>query len=121
RRVWGLFVIGTLLMVLIALPAPRYMLPVLPLLALAWFGAMVQINRRLGRPWGNVVFVIMLAVWVVPNFLKITKLVAEQRSSAFAEKYGDATAHRTLRSLAASIEREVEPEAYVIGHRKVAR
>ncbi len=121
RWVWGLFVVGTFVMVILVLPAPRYLLPVLPVLALAWFAAMVRVNHRLPRPWGNVVFALMLAVWVVPNFLKITKLVAEQRSTIFAEKYGDAVTHAALHQLAGQIAAEVEPEAFVLAHRKIAR
>ncbi|MCC6239871.1 MAG: hypothetical protein IT448_06215 [Phycisphaerales bacterium] len=121
RWVWGLFIIGTLVMVLVVLPLPRYLLPILPLLVLAWFKAMVWINRRWGRPWGNVVFATMLVMWVMPNFVKIIRLAAEQRSTYIAEKYGDAAAFSALHKLADSLSAQLDRDDFVIAHYKVAR
>jgi hypothetical protein len=121
RWLWGLFAIGTLLMVLVILPAPRYLLPIVPLVAVAWFGAICWLNHRLPRPWGNVVFAVLLAMWVVPNFLKITKLIAEQRSPTFAATYGEAGSVPALQAISHDIAAIVPPDAYVLAHKKVAR
>lgn len=119
RALWGLFVAGTFLMMLLAPAAmPRYLLPILPLMAIAWWTAMVRVNRRLPARWGNVAFVLMLAVWVVPNFLRISKTVLEQRHPPLERSYA---MHQLLRQFAGQVADHVEPDAPVLAHRRVAR
>ncbi len=118
RWLWGLFIIGTVLMLILVLPAPRYLLPVVPLMAMAWFSGMLAFQRRLGHPWGNVVFITMLAIWVAPNFLKIVKFIGEQRIPALAPSYERFVA---LENFADDLREVVEPEAWVVSHEKIAR
>lgn len=118
RWLWGLFILGTVLMLVLVLPGPRYLLPVLPLMALAWFGGMSAVNRRLRHPWGNVAVILMLAMWVVPNFLKIIKLIGEQHVPSMAHSYDR---YATLRDFSDDVRAAVEPEAWVLADEKIAR
>lgn len=118
RWLWGLFVIGTVLMLILVLPAPRYLLPILPLMALAWFGGMLVLQRRLPHPWGNVAVVLMLAIWVVPNFLKIVKLIGEQRVPTLVHSH---ERYDMLHAFAAEVHEAVEPDAWVVADAKIAR
>lgn len=119
RALWGLFVAGTFVMMILA-PAsmPRYLLPIVPLMAIAWWRAMVTINHRLPARWGNVAFAAMLAVWVAPNFLRICKTVAEQRYPPLERSYA---LNQTMRELADQIADKVEPDAAILAHPRQAR
>ncbi len=121
RPVWGLFVLGTAAMVVIVLPTPRYLLPILPLLALGWWRAMVWMNERLGGRWGNVVFAVMLVMWVVPNALRITKVIAEQRSPAYSLVHGRGGSDQMVRVMAGVVKKQVEPGAFVLADPHFAR
>lgn len=118
RWLWGLFIIGTMLMLVLILPAPRYLLPVIPLMALAWFGGMQFLQRRLRHPWGNVAVVMMLTIWVVPNFLKIINLIGEQHVPTASHSY---ERYATLQVFAADVRQSVEPRGWVVADQKIAR
>lgn len=88
RPLWGLLVALTAAMiVLVPRPQARYLLAVLPLLALGWWRLIVWLERRLPNPWGSVVFGILLALWVVPNFVKVAEMTWEQRRIPFLAHY----------------------------------
>jgi len=88
RPLWGLLVVLTVAMiVLVPRPQARYLLAVLPLLAYGWWRMIVWLERKLPRPWGAVVFGLLLALWVVPNLAKVVEMVYEQRQVPFLAHY----------------------------------
>jgi len=120
RWLWGLLIIGTVLLMLVlpVPPAPRYLLPIVPLMALGWFLAIMRIIQPMRQPWRNVVFIALLSVWVVPNFLKILKEIAEQRYPPMAASYQRET---SLRAFSSQLRHAVEPDAWVLASEKTAR
>lgn len=79
RVLWGAWVAATVAQMAFWLPRERYYLPILPLLLLALWYAVLWIERRLKPPFGQVVFVGALIFLFVPNFLQDGVFVAEQR------------------------------------------
>lgn len=90
RPLWGLLAALTVAMiVLVPRPQARYLLAVLPLLAYGWWRMIVWLERKLPRPWGAVLFGLLLALWVVPNLAKVIEMVYEQRREPFLAYYKD--------------------------------
>jgi hypothetical protein len=82
NRLWRYWLIVTLVM-LLAYPQPqtRYLLPVLPLLALGFWRLILFLGRRLPGRIGRIAVVLIVAVWSVPNGARHVALVFQQRSS----------------------------------------
>jgi hypothetical protein len=123
RPLWGLFVIATLVMI-VAVPATepvykpesRYVLPVLPLLAYGWWLMLCRISRGAPGRWGQSAFVILLALWVVPNVARVGWVLIGQRSVPFLAHYEDGD-FAQMPALAAAIRALAGPDltdAYVI-------
>lgn len=83
RPLWGLLVAGTLLLMLIHEPLSRYFLPILPLLAYGWWMLAEKSARwaggRVSRRAGEMVFLSLLTIWILPNFLRTMNLMGAQR------------------------------------------
>ena len=65
----------------------RYLLPILPFLALGWWRVIEAATRPLGRAWGGVAVAAFLAVSVGPNVMRNLALLAEQRAPTFLDAY----------------------------------
>ncbi|HEY8666237.1 MAG TPA: glycosyltransferase family 39 protein [Tepidisphaeraceae bacterium] len=87
RPLWGLWVAACTGMLLITLPRDRYFLPVLPLLACGWWFGIRWLNQRLPGRAGNFVCIVMLALWVCPNFVRACNGVFQQRRTPFLASY----------------------------------
>ncbi|MEE9212930.1 MAG: glycosyltransferase family 39 protein [Phycisphaeraceae bacterium] len=84
---WGLMVLITLAMTLVLLTVPRYFLMILPLLVLGWVLCWWKLALRLRQPYGDWVLTAALLLALLPNLGNCVKLVIEQRSVPFLERY----------------------------------
>ena len=89
RPLWGLLFAAFFLQWLIFITTERYMLVVMPLLALGWWGLCSGSASRLGPPAGRWVFVGLMALWFAPNLVRVGVFIAEQRASPFLAHYED--------------------------------
>jgi hypothetical protein len=120
RMLWGLWVFATVAMMLVVHPDVRYFLPVLPLLVYAVWRGVVGLSSRLPRPWLNIAFAGLMMLWIGPNVGKNVGLILEQRHSPFLEQYRGGR-YLPVAQLAEHLEREVEPQAWVIAPDKLGR
>jgi Dolichyl-phosphate-mannose-protein mannosyltransferase len=79
RVLWGLFVAANVLMLLVIQPMDRYFLPIMPLLAFGWWLFLRWTNDALPRRWGNLLFLVLLALGIGPNFCKVGGVILDQR------------------------------------------
>ena len=90
RPVWGLLFAAFGAQWLLFVVTDRYFLPLLPLVALAWWRGAVWLSARWGGGRGGAAWA-MLAVagvlWVVPNAVKEGDFVREQRARPFVAHY----------------------------------
>ncbi len=87
RPLWGLWIAATVGMMLLTIPRDRYFLPVLPLLAFAWWRFIVWLNRRSSFSWGNILFCLLLATWLGPNTVKTINAAIQQHRTPFLHHY----------------------------------
>ncbi len=80
RVLWGVLVAVFSLQWSLFLVTERYLLPILPLLALGWWRGSVWLSRRVG---GGAVLAVMLALFVVPNLYKVSMFLVDQRRTPF--------------------------------------
>lgn len=76
---WGLMVAGTVGQMLFFLPRERYFLPVLPLMLLALWLALVRLNERLSPKAGGIWTAAFLVVFLATNVARIVGRIYEQR------------------------------------------
>jgi len=87
RVLWGLWVLGTIAMLLVFKPLDRYMLQVLPLLVFAWWSCLRLLHGRLPARWADLVFLGLLAGGVGTNLARLGEIVVEQRRTPFLAHY----------------------------------
>ncbi len=88
RILWGLLVAAFLgQMLVFPNVTPRYFLPILPLIALGWWLAAVRINRAVPGRRGDAIFIVMLALWALPNLAYIGKHIENQHNGVFLERW----------------------------------
>jgi hypothetical protein len=87
RRLWGLWVLATLAMMIVVLPHERYFLQILPLMVFAWWQGVRWVNRSLGPVSGNLAFAFLLALGMVPNMLQVGEMILEQQHRPFLSHY----------------------------------
>lgn len=82
-----LWIAATLGMQLIVEPVPRYMMPILPLLILAWWETAVGLTDRLSQHRGNTIAILMTGVMLVNAGRCIGEVSREQYQRPFVEHY----------------------------------
>ena len=87
RVLWGLWVLGTIAMLLVFKPLDRYMLQVLPLLVFAWWSCLRLLHARLPARWADLVFLGLLAGGMATNLARLGEMVCEQRRAPFLAHY----------------------------------
>ena len=92
--VWALVIMCFMAQTLLFFISQRYLLPVIPLLAYAWWDLLCVIDvwgsRRAKRhPWTGVLGVGMLWFWVVANLVKIVGFTWKQHEQPFWDNYRD--------------------------------
>lgn len=120
RVLWGLWIVLTMLVLLVVLPVERYLLPILPLIVLAWWRAIVWVNQRLPGRWGNVAFVAMLVLGSFPNAAKTGGLVIDQHSRPFLRHYKDGR-FEAIDKFGAQVAQVTPPNATLICEAKMGR
>src|SRR5207253_644526 len=73
QPLWAFWIAATILMMILVLPAPRYILAVLPLMAYAWWLGSSQFSRRFRHPWDLVILSIFFWIWLIPNGVQVTR------------------------------------------------
>jgi hypothetical protein len=87
RPLWGMWIAATVGIMLVTLPRDRYFLPIVPLLAYAWWRWITGLNRRMNVKLGNLVFCLLLGLWIAPNMARICGLAVAQHQRPFLEHY----------------------------------
>lgn len=89
RLLWGLLVLVFLLQWLLLVLEERYLLVLLPLLAVGWWRLATGAERRLPPKWGRAAAVVLLVFWMVPNMIMLGRFAFEQHRSPFLASYED--------------------------------
>jgi hypothetical protein len=84
RVLWGVLVAVFSLQWSLFLVTERYLLPILPLLALGWWRGSVWLSVRAGRGW---VLGVMMGLFLLPNLYKAGSFIVDQRRTPFVEHY----------------------------------
>jgi len=87
RLFWGLWVIVNVLTLLLTVSDERYLLPILPLLALGWWNFLRAVNRRWPSGAGNWIVALLLVMGTGLNLGQVFVTVAHQRASPFLADY----------------------------------
>jgi len=87
RLLWGVLVGVCLAQWLLFVIVDRYLLIILPLLALGWWHATIWLEAKVNQRWAGVVVMAMLLGWAVPNMVRIGGFIVQQHRSPFLEHY----------------------------------
>jgi hypothetical protein len=121
RALWGYWFCLLLATILVSQEVlDRYFLPVLPLLVFAWWNLIVQLNRRLPRAWGNLIFLGLLTFGSLANLTKVSGIIAQQRERPFLTYYDKGT-HETTPRFSALLQDRVDANAIVLAKPLYAR
>jgi 4-amino-4-deoxy-L-arabinose transferase-like glycosyltransferase len=110
---WGVFVGLIVVMNFIVLPLDRYFLPVVPLMAYAWWLLLVRLNRTFPRRLGNLAAFGLLALGLCSNFDKVGGIILEQRWVPFLACYQGGI-YQPLAKLAKEINEKVDDNSLVL-------
>ncbi|MEX1089714.1 MAG: glycosyltransferase family 39 protein, partial [Phycisphaeraceae bacterium] len=114
RVLWGVLVILFIVQWVLFLPDVRYFLPILPLLAYAWYrGARQALLVWPARSLGAVVAVVMISLWVGVNVVRCGHFVIEQRRPALLEHYMHGRYWR-VDEVGHQLRQAVEPQATIL-------
>lgn len=121
RKLWGVWAGVTVLMLCLFKPLDRYFLPVIPLLVFAWWQLLVRLNHRLPNRWANKVFLALLLLGGMTNFLRLGQMIVfEQRRMPFIEHYRDGC-YASITPVAKLLETQAGPRDWVLVEPKCAR
>lgn len=123
RPLWTLWVLATVACLLIE-PTGRYLLAVVPLFAFGWWRAAQwwMRRRRLGLRWRNILFAVVLALWVLPNAWQVAYTMGKQRRIGWVQRLGrtDPVPYEQIgRQL--RLRRALPPGAFVLAPRDRSR
>jgi hypothetical protein len=110
---WGIFIGLIVLMNFIVLPLDRYFLPVVPLMAYAWWLLLVRLNRLFPKWIGNTVAFGLLSLGLCSNFDKVGGIILEQRWVPFLAGYQGGI-YQPLAKLAKEINNDVDEDSLVL-------
>lgn len=110
---WGVFFAMVVAMNLGFLALDRYYLPVLPLLAYAWWLALRGLNRRLPGRGGTLLVLSLLVMGLASNLDKIGGIIVQQRSTPFLARYEHGV-YQSLTTLAPKINAAVDEHSLVL-------
>jgi hypothetical protein len=77
---WTLLILLTVVVTLLMTVVPRYYVMILPLLVIAWLLLFVNLATRVPHRWMEVVLLIGIAMFVLPNIARCFKVIGEQRN-----------------------------------------
>ncbi|HEX7010663.1 MAG TPA: glycosyltransferase family 39 protein [Phycisphaeraceae bacterium] len=113
RLLWGCIAGVFLMQWLMFIATDRYVLVLLPLLALGWWRAMGWADTRLPGRWAPCVVIAMLVLWITPNLIRVGAFIREQRQVPFLASYEEGK-YVALEALAQQILQHAGPNDYVI-------
>lgn len=113
RPLWGLLVGAFIVQWLVFITAERYVLVLLPLLALAWWRVGLWAETKLKPGMTRYVLAALLALWFGPNLVRIGAFIVEQRSQPFLATYDDGR-HAALQAVADELSQLAEPGDVII-------
>jgi len=113
RLLWGMWFMMMIGTMLIAEPAVRYTLPLIPLVAFAWWQAVARVEHWMPTPRGAQIAVLMLLLWCVPNMVRVGKLIVHQRQIPFLETYKRGR-YAPLVDLGTNIHNKLAPDAVIV-------
>ncbi len=117
RRVWGCIFFAFVGQWLLFGVTERYFLPVLPLLALAWWRVAVWVGSVVPRPWGGVAWAALVVVWLVPNAIRAGDVARDSLRTLGGRPAEEAAVF----TLAEQMDARLPADAVVLTHRgKVA-
>ena len=88
HALWGWWIACTFAVVLLFGPdIDRYLLQALPLLFIACWEALRWLNRKIPRPWGNLLFAGLLTVCVTLNGIQFVTIICRQQHRPFLQFY----------------------------------
>ena len=115
-----LWVGSTLLMQVIVEPVPRYMIPIVPLLALAWWQTASRVSARFNGRASNVVVIVALLI-MAPNFFRsMGQVWIEQYRRPFLTYYHQGN-YAAISEMAELIRQRVPADAVIITPEKTDR
>jgi hypothetical protein len=120
RPLWGLWVGATVAMMLLTIPRDRYFLAILPLLAFAWWQFIVWLNRRLPFGRGNLLFCLLLALWLGPNTVKSINEAIQQHRTPFLSHYKSGRLNHVA-DFGEALREAVPPGAVVLAPQRLGR
>ncbi len=89
RPIWGLLVAAFLAQWLLLITTERYVLVLMPLLALGWWRIGQWAQCRISPTVGRWVVAGLLVIWFGPNLIRVGAFIAEQRSRPFLVHYDE--------------------------------
>jgi hypothetical protein len=114
RLLWGALALAFIVEIgVLTQVTSRYLIPLMPLLAAAWWSFAAWVERRLRPPHGGRVFVALLVVWAAPNLVRVGDIVLEQHRPDFLVHYRHGKYARAD-ALARIVRRHTPPDALVI-------
>ncbi len=84
---WGMLILAYVAQIVLLVTVVRYMLPLVPLFAAAWWFGVFWLHGRLPAKVNTVVCGAMLVLWILPNVIGIGNMVHEQWQQPFYEHY----------------------------------
>ncbi len=115
RPLWGLLVGVFVAQWLVFITTERYVLILLPLLALAWWRVGLWAESKLKPSVTRYVLAALLALWFGPNLVRIGTFIVEQRSRPFLTTYDDGR-YAALQAVAEELARLAEPGDVLIAN-----
>jgi Dolichyl-phosphate-mannose-protein mannosyltransferase len=89
RPLWGLLVAVFIVQWIVFITTERYVLVLMPLLALGWWRIGLWAEARVKPDTTRYILATLLALWFAPNLVRIGTFIVEQRSQPFLAHYDD--------------------------------
>ncbi len=114
NRLWGIWALLTLGLMLFFKPVDRYLLPVLPLLVYAWWRFLLWMHGRLPLTWGNRIFAVLLIGGSGTNLARLGEIIVfEQRPVPFLAHYHDGR-YVSLYAVGKLVNRQTRPDDWIL-------
>jgi len=120
RVLWGIWALMTIGMLFLFKSLDRYCLPIVPLLVFAWWRLLTTLNLRIGRKWGDLIFLALLIFGCATNLARLGEMVVEQRRVPFLAHYRDGK-YDSARRVAWLVEEQTGPHDWIVTEPNVAR
>lgn len=114
RPLWGLLVAAFLVQWLVFVTTKRYVLVLLPLLAIGWWRIGLWTQCRVKPTAGRWVLAGLLVLWFGPNLVRVGAFIVEQRSQPFLAQYDDGR-YAALKQVAEKLAAIAEDGDIIIG------